>query len=97
MVEEDIKKMRELIQKVEKFTNKTEDDGLKGQWNTYQYVANSEDTKAWAAGIPIGATLVKDLNKQQEVMLQYINLTLEYLKVLNNYVDSQEKTNNGKY
>ena len=97
MVDADVKKIKELISEIRKIVKNTGDGGFEGQWNTYQYVANSPDTKAWASGVPVGNENVERLNQQQKYMRQYIDVTLDYLNVLEKYTDSQLEVNNGNY
>ena len=97
MFESDIKEIRGILQNIVRKVSDTGDKGVSGQWNTYQYVANSQDTKAWAAGTKIGNELLNDLKKQSEQLKGFIESTKKFANICEEHLNSQEKINQGKY
>ena len=97
MFESDIREIRGILDTIVSRVSDTSDKGVSGQWNTYQYVANSEDTKAWAAGTKIGNELLSDLKKQTEQLEGFIQSTKKFAKIVEDHINSQEKINQGEY
>ena len=95
MSDSDIKEIRSLIDDIRVKINDTSDKGIMGQWNTFQYVARSEDTRAWAEGSTIGKQLVARLNQNQENLKSFAESSLEFTKAIEEYIDTQQIINNG--
>ncbi len=97
MFDEDIREIRTICENILNRLNDTSDSGVAGQWNTYQYVANSEDTKAWAAGTPIGNELRTELENQAAKLESFMTGTKEFVNALEEHADGQERINQGNY
>lgn len=97
MFENDIREVRQLLDDMRQRVKDTSDNGIAGQYNTYHYVANSQDTKAWAQGTAIGKQLVADLQRQEAQLKEFMNYTLKFASIVEDHVAKQGVINEGNY
>ena len=93
MSTEDLRKLEELLDDVERRVKATTDEGIMGQWNTFQYVSNAQDSKLWAEGTPIGKQLLTNLRSQSNDLRDYIDSTMKFVNELRELVEKQRQIN----
>lgn len=95
MGDADIKVLREKLANIKNKINDTSDKGIAGQYNTFQYVAKSQHTRAWAQGTPVGSKLASDLEKESQQLREFMNMTLEFVNIVEDLIDKQGSINMG--
>lgn len=94
MYESDIREIKQLISDMRSRIKSQTDNGVSGQYATYHYIANSKDAKAWASGTKIGSDLLKELNRQEVWLKQFMDSTLKFTNIIEDHINRQSKINN---
>ena len=60
---------------------------------TYEYAVNSPDIKLWAEQTDVFKLLLDDLTKEEVKLGDFIESTLKYVDIMENYIHDQEIIN----
>jgi len=92
MFDQDIREIRDILEDIRSNIN----NGIMDQWNTFQYVAYSNDTKQWSKGTPVGANLVRQIRERSDWLENYAKSSLNFANAIEEYLDMQSTTNKGQ-